>query len=134
MTPASQTPDGSRNHCPKCGALLEIEPSASLNVPCLHCGTHLGFVNFSGTSHIYPTGDPFAPTIRELAELIPETVARENNVAAVAKAGRELWVAMSEPEDKETRDKLQFILNCNIECIDVPQGVIDSLLEAYYSD
>jgi type II secretory ATPase GspE/PulE/Tfp pilus assembly ATPase PilB-like protein len=77
---------------------------------------------------------PFAPNFSDLPELIPEKVARENNVVAIAKTGRELFVATSEPENTETRDKLQFISNCNIEFIEATQDEIDFLLDDYYSD
>ena len=47
-------------------------------------------------------------------ELMPEAVARENNVLPLAETERGLKVLMSEPGDVDTVEKLRFILNRDV--------------------
>ena len=47
-------------------------------------------------------------------ELMPEAVARENNVIPLAETERGLKVIMSDPEDVDTVEKLRFILNRDV--------------------
>jgi len=47
-------------------------------------------------------------------ELMPEAVARENNVIPLAETERGLKVLMSDPEDVDTVEKLRFILNRDV--------------------
>lgn len=49
-----------------------------------------------------------------VVELMPEAVARENNVLPIAVDGNSLQVVMSEPGDVETVEKLRFILNRDV--------------------
>ena len=50
-----------------------------------------------------------------VVELVPESVARENAVLPLAEDDGTLKVIMSDPLDFDTREKLRFILNRNIE-------------------
>ena len=50
-----------------------------------------------------------------IVELVPESVARENAVLPLAEQDGTLKVIMSDPNDYDTREKLRFILNRNIE-------------------
>ena len=47
-------------------------------------------------------------------ELMPEAVARENNVIPLAETDRGLKVLMSDPDDVDTVEKLRFILNRDV--------------------
>ena len=47
-------------------------------------------------------------------ELMPEAVARENNVIPLAETERGLKVLMSDPDDVDTVEKLRFILNRDV--------------------
>ena len=47
-------------------------------------------------------------------ELMPEAVARENNVIPLDETDRGLKVLMSDPEDVDTVEKLRFILNRDV--------------------
>jgi len=49
-----------------------------------------------------------------VVELMPEAVARENNVIPLAETDRGLKVLMSDPEDVDTVEKLRFILNRDV--------------------
>jgi len=62
-----------------------------------------------------------------VVELVPESVARENAVLPMSEEDGTLKVIMSDPMDYETRDKLRFILNRNIEVAISPR---DSIIEA----
>ena len=50
----------------------------------------------------------------QVVELMPEAVARENNVIPLAETDRGLKVLMSEPADVDTVEKLRFILNRDV--------------------
>ncbi len=62
-----------------------------------------------------------------VVELVPESVARENAVLPLAEEDGSLKVIMSDPLDYDTREKLRFILNRNIEIALAPR---DNILEA----
>lgn len=49
-----------------------------------------------------------------VVELMPEAVARENNVIPLAETDRGLKVLMSDPDDVDTVEKLRFILNRDV--------------------
>ena len=55
---------------------------------------------------------PIPPAV---VELVPESVARENSVIPFSEEDGKLKVVVSDPEDFETFEKLQFILNRNVE-------------------
>ena len=62
-----------------------------------------------------------------VVELVPESVVRENAVLPLAEQDGTLKVIMSDPNDYDTREKLRFILNRNIEIAPAPR---ESILEA----
>jgi len=67
---------------------------------------------------------PIPPAV---VELVPESVARENAVIPFSEDGGTLKVLVSDPEDFETFDKLQFILNRKVE---IGLATRESILEA----
>jgi type IV pilus assembly protein PilB len=67
---------------------------------------------------------PIPPAV---VELVPESVARENAVIPFSEEGGALKVLVSDPNDFETFDKLQFILNRKIE---IGVSTKESILEA----
>ncbi len=62
-----------------------------------------------------------------VVELVPESVARENAVIPLAEEEGSLKVLVSDPQDFDTIDKLQFILNRKIE---IAIATRESILEA----
>ncbi len=62
-----------------------------------------------------------------VVELVPESVARENAVIPLAEEDGSLRVLVSDPQDFDTIDKLQFILNRKI---DIAIATRESILEA----
>ncbi len=62
-----------------------------------------------------------------VVELVPESVARENAILPMSEEEGSLRVIMSDPLDYDTREKLRFILNRNVEIALAPR---ESILEA----
>ncbi len=62
-----------------------------------------------------------------VVELVPESVARENAVIPLSEDNGALKVLVSDPQDFDTIDKLQFILNRKI---DIALATRESILEA----
>jgi hypothetical protein len=65
-------------------------------------------------------------------EVIPESVARENVVLPLASVAGVLFVVMSDPSDFETIQKLQFILNKDIEPVLAPREQIIEAINRHY--
>jgi len=65
-------------------------------------------------------------------ELVPESVARENNVLPISEEDGALRVLISDPFDIETIEKLRFILNRKIETALAPKGAIMGAINKYY--
>ncbi len=62
-----------------------------------------------------------------IVELVPESVARENAILPMSEDDGSLKVIVSDPLDYDTREKLRFILNRNVEIALAPR---ESILEA----
>jgi type IV pilus assembly protein PilB len=67
-------------------------------------------------------------------ELVPESIARENLVMPIAEAGSAIQVAMWNPVDFETIDKLRFVLNRDIEIALAPKETILEAIDQYYGN
>ncbi len=67
-----------------------------------------------------------------VVELVPESVARENVVLPLAEEDGDLRVIVSDPNDFETFDKLQFILNRRIEIALAPREAILEAINRHY--
>jgi len=65
-------------------------------------------------------------------ELVPESVARENVVLPLAQENGMLKVIMSDPMDIDTIQKLQFILNKDIQPVLAPREQIIEAINRYY--
>ncbi len=67
-----------------------------------------------------------------VVELVPESVARENVVIPIAEDDGQLQVAVCDPDDFATFDKLRFILNRRIEICLAPREMILEAINRYY--
>ncbi len=67
-----------------------------------------------------------------VVELMPEAVARENNVLPIAVDGNSLKVVMSEPGDVETTEKLRFILNRDVRVVLGTRSSITAAINRVY--
>ena len=65
-------------------------------------------------------------------ELVPESVARENVVLPMAQDGGVLRIIMSDPSDFDTVQKLQFILNKDIQPVLAPREQIIEAINRHY--
>ncbi|MEZ6089731.1 MAG: GspE/PulE family protein [Pirellulaceae bacterium] len=65
-------------------------------------------------------------------ELVPESVARENNVLPISGDQHVLKVLISDPFDLETVEKLRFILNRKVETALAPKTSIQEAINRYY--
>jgi type IV pilus assembly protein PilB len=67
-----------------------------------------------------------------IVELVPESVARENSIIPVAQEDGSLKVAMSDPQDYDTQEKLRFILNRELRIVLAPREAINEAISRYY--
>ena len=67
-----------------------------------------------------------------IVELVPESVARENAILPLAEEDGALRIAISDPEDFETLEKLRFILNRPIEQVLAPRDAITEAINRHY--
>src|SRR5207247_11445273 len=65
-------------------------------------------------------------------ELVPESVARENVVLPMAQDNGALKIIMSDPTDFDTVQKLQFILNKDIQPVLAPREQIVEAINRHY--
>ncbi len=65
-------------------------------------------------------------------ELVPESVARENVVLPMAQENGTLKIIMSDPSDFDTMQKLQFILNKDIQPVLAPREQIIEAINRHY--
>src|SRR5438105_5039037 len=65
-------------------------------------------------------------------ELVPESVARENIVLPMAQDNGMLKIIMSDPTDFDTMQKLQFILNKDIQPVVAPREQIVEAINRHY--
>jgi type IV pilus assembly protein PilB len=65
-------------------------------------------------------------------ELVPESVARENVVLPMAQENGALKIIMSDPSDFDTMQKLQFILNKDIQPVLAPREQIIEAINRHY--
>ena len=67
-----------------------------------------------------------------VVELVPESVARENEILPMAEEEDMLVVLVSDPLDIETIEKLRFILNRRVEIALAPPSMIREAINRYY--
>ncbi|HEX3997543.1 MAG TPA: ATPase, T2SS/T4P/T4SS family [Pirellulales bacterium] len=67
-----------------------------------------------------------------VVELVPESVARENAILPMSEENGSLKVIVSDPLDYDTREKLRFILNRNVEIALAPREAITEAINRHY--
>jgi len=68
----------------------------------------------------------------EVVGLLPESVARENTIFAVAESSGRLRIATSDPTDIDAQEKLRFILNRDIEMVLAAREQIIDAINRHY--
>lgn len=84
---------------------------------------------FHGLQFINLTEVTIPPSV---VELVPESVARENVVLPMAQENGALKIIMSDPSDFDTVQKLQFILNKDIQPVLAPREQIIEAINRHY--
>src|SRR5262245_24028056 len=69
---------------------------------------------------------------QSVVELVPESVARENVVLPLTQENGALKIIMSDPSDFDTMQKLQFILNKDIQPVLAPRDQIIEAINRHY--
>jgi len=69
---------------------------------------------------------------REVVDLLPESVARENSIFPLEEAGSALRLVTSDPSDMDLQDKLRFILNRDVELAVAPRQQIIEAINRHY--
>ena len=67
-----------------------------------------------------------------VVELVPESVARENAILPMSEENGSLKVIVSDPLDYDTREKLRFILNRNVDIALAPRAAILEAINRHY--
>jgi len=67
-----------------------------------------------------------------VVELVPESVARENAILPMSEENGSLKVIVSDPLDYDTREKLRFILNRNVDVALAPRDAILEAINRHY--
>jgi type IV pilus assembly protein PilB len=70
----------------------------------------------------------------EIVKLIPLDIARKFNVIAISKLGKNLIVAISDPNNIYVIDAIKFITGCAIQPVISPEKAIQKAIESYYRD
>ncbi|MFQ5607871.1 MAG: type IV-A pilus assembly ATPase PilB [Candidatus Zixiibacteriota bacterium] len=69
----------------------------------------------------------------EIVRLVPLDIARKFNVIAISKIGRNLVVAISDPNNIYVLDAVKFITGCNIQPVISPEDAISKAIDTFYS-
>ena len=69
---------------------------------------------------------------QEVIDLLPESVARENNIFPLSESGGTLRVATSDPTDMDIQEKLRFILNREVELsLSLREQIVEAINRHY---
>jgi type IV pilus assembly protein PilB len=97
-----------------------------------YCSTEqvmTAIAEFHGLQYVDLTEVTIPPAV---IELVPESVARENVVLPMAQDNGALRIIMSDPSDFDTMQKLQFILNKDIQPVLAPREQIVEAINRHY--
>src|SRR5207237_10149100 len=84
---------------------------------------------FHGLQFVNLTEVTIPPSV---IELVPESVARENVVLPMSQDNGSLKIIMTDPSDFDTMQKLQFILNKDIQPVLAPREQIIEAINRHY--
>jgi len=70
----------------------------------------------------------------DIVKLIPLDIARKFNVIAISKLGKNLIVAISDPNNIYVLDAIKFITGCSIQPVISPEKSISKAIDTYYTD
>ncbi len=70
----------------------------------------------------------------EVVKMIPLDIARKFKVIAISKLGKNLLVAISDPNNVYVLDAIKFITGCTVQPVISPENAIDKAIELQYKD
>lgn len=70
----------------------------------------------------------------EIVKMIPLDIARKFKVIAISKLGKNLLVAISDPNNVYVLDAIKFITGCTVQPVISPENAIDKAIELHYKD
>ena len=112
--------------CPCCGHLLWFADSGDCVAP-LFDATRTGFTSPSDLS------DEIEIPAHVL-ELVPESIARESRVLPIGETPSALIIATANPYDRDTIEKLRFVLSREVRVVHVTSKWIDGQLRRRFGD
>jgi hypothetical protein len=92
--------------------------------------TRAGAVHVEGAAPAATAGNLNPP--RAVLELVPESVARENQILPLTLDGETLTCAAARPHDILAQDKLSFILNKRVRFVPAPREAIRAAIDRHY--
>src|SRR5947209_17808481 len=99
----------------------------------LNYATHAEVMSAIAEFHNMPFVDLKGITIPpSVVELVPESVARENQVIPLSHENNALQIVMSDPNDLDTIEKLRFILNKDIQPVLADREDIIAAINSHY--
>src|SRR3972149_4634548 len=70
----------------------------------------------------------------EIVKMIPLDIARKFKVIAISKLGKNLLVAISDPNNVYVLDAIKFITGCTVQPVISPENAIEKAIELHYKD
>lgn len=70
----------------------------------------------------------------EIVNMIPLDIARKFKVIAISKLGKNLLVAISDPNNVYVLDAIKFITGCTVQPVISPENAIEKAIELHYKD
>jgi len=70
----------------------------------------------------------------EIVKMIPLDIARKFKVIAISKLGKNLLVAISDPNNVYVLDAIKFITGCTVQPVISPENAIEKAIELQYKD
>jgi CHAT domain-containing protein/tetratricopeptide (TPR) repeat protein/type II secretory ATPase GspE/PulE/Tfp pilus assembly ATPase PilB-like protein len=126
--------------CPHCHRRLKVRKKKL--PPKVRCPACTQVFDVSSALETFPSSrspvDPVCPDLDttsigpEILDLVPASVARENQVLPLSFAADVLTVAMADRNALDVLDKLRFILNVPVVGIEAPPGKIQDAIERFY--
>ncbi len=117
---------GRKTKCPTCGISLLVPSHLPVSKRTVPAST-----KSAATSR--DSGLTYFDIARDVLEMVPESVARENTIIPIQMSGNKIRIAMADTSNRDTLDKLRFILNCDIEPVNMPKEQIEQAIDRWYA-
>src|SRR6476619_1805815 len=99
-------------------------------------GLDYKFLTRAGAVHVEGAGPPASAENlnppRAVLELVPESVARDNQILPLSLDGETLTCAAAHPDNLLVQDQLSFILNKRVRFVPAPPEAIRAAIDRHY--